>query len=78
MDSPKMLSILQIDRLSKRYGILPSEVLRRSDTFDLYVMDAAMSFERYHQKKANANGKPIVPDLSQDQLLKILKKNKQQ
>lgn len=76
MDSPKMLSLLQIDGLGKRYGLLPSEILRRSDTFDLYVMDAVMSFESYHNKKANANGKPVVPDLSQEQLLKIFNQGK--
>ena len=71
-----MLSLLQIDGLGKRYGLLPSEILRRSDTFDLYVMDAVMSFESYHNKKANANGKPVIPDLSQEQLLKIFNKTK--
>ena len=45
-----MTSIMQIDTIGKRYGMLPSQVIREADTFDLYIMDAAMSFENYHHK----------------------------
>ena len=71
-----MVSILQIDGLGKRYGLLPSEVIKRGDTFDLYIMDCALSFENYHHKKANS--KNSVPDIPQDQLLAIVNKRKQQ
>lgn len=65
--------LLMIDTLGKRYGILPSEVLGKATTFDLYIMDAAMSFENYHHKKAENNG--VVPiDLNEDEMLEILKK----
>ena len=65
---------MQIDTLGKRYGLLPSEVLKRSDTFDLYIMDAALSFEQYHHKKAMNNGKEPVQDyMTTEQLLKIAK-----
>ena len=53
-----MVSILQLDSLGKRYGLLPSEVLERGNTFDLYIMDCALSFENFHHKKAINNGKP--------------------
>ena len=76
MKSAKMVSILQIDGLGKRYGLLPSEIIKRGDTFDLYVMDAAMSFEYYHNYKAANKGKAPVPEYTQDQLLSILKKGK--
>ena len=52
-----MVSILQIDSLGKRYGLLPSEVLQRGNTFDLYIMDCALTFEHFHHKKAMNNGK---------------------
>lgn len=52
-----MVSILQIDSLGKRYGLLPSEVLERGNTFDLYIMDCALTFESYHHKKAMNKGK---------------------
>ena len=68
-----MTSILQIDTIGKRYGILPSDVLRRADTFDLYVMDTALSFEKYHNSK-DAKGLSPVPDLTQEELMEIMKK----
>jgi len=71
MNSPKMNSILQIDGIGKRYGMLPSQVIREADTFDLYIMDASMSFEYYHNKKSNNGGKAPVPDYSPDELLDI-------
>lgn len=71
-----MTSILYVDNLGKRYGLLPSEVLCRANTFDLYIMDAALTFENYHNKKALNNGKDPVPEYSKDQLLKIFEKGK--
>lgn len=71
-----MVSILQIDGIGKRYGILPSEVIKRADTFDLYILDAALSFEKYHHEKSS--GKKTVPDLTQDELVNIFNKGKQQ
>jgi len=66
-----MASILQIDTIGKRYGILPSDVLRRADTFDLYIMDTALSFEKYHKDKQNNNGIGPIPDLTPEELMKI-------
>ena len=65
-----------IDSLGKRYGMLPSDVLARSNTFDLYIMDAAMSFENFHHKKAMNNGKDPIPDFSDNELLEMMKKAK--
>lgn len=76
MKSAKTVSILQLDGLGKRYGLLPSEVLQRGNTFDLYILDCALSFEHYHHEKAMNKGKEPVPNYSQDQLLNILKKGK--
>ena len=75
MKSAKMASIMQIDGIGKRYGLLPSQVIKDADTFDLYIMDAAMSFEHYHHKKA-VDGKAPVPEYTQDQLQEILGKKK--
>jgi len=72
-----MALILTIDSLGKRYGMLPSEVLGRSNTFDLYIMDAALSFENYHHKKAMNNGQEPVPEYSQEQLQAMLYKKEQ-
>jgi hypothetical protein len=65
---------MQIDTMGKRYGLLPSEILSRADTFDLYIMDAALTFENYHKKKANTkNGLPPPPDLTNEELLQLLR-----
>ena len=71
-----MVSILQVDGLGKRYGLLPSEVLARGNTFDLYIMDAAMSFENWHNKKAVNNGKAPVPEYTEEELMKIMRREK--
>jgi len=61
---------MQIDTLGKRYGLLPSEVITRADSFDLYIMDAALTFENYHNEK-NSTGKEPVPEYSTDELLEL-------
>ena len=73
-----MALILTIDSLGKRYGMLPSEVLLRSNTFDLYIMDASLTFENYHHKKAMNNGVAPAPDYSTDELLAMFNQNKDQ
>ena len=73
-----MASILWIDTLGKRYGMLPSEVIGRANTFDLYIMDAALSFEQFHHKKQMNNGIEPAPNYTTDELLTMLNKNKGQ
>lgn len=70
--------ILMVDGLAKRYGLLPSEVLNKSTTMDLYIMDAAMSFENYHHKKQMNNGVDPAPNYSEKELLDMLNRNKEQ
>ena len=64
-----MVSILQIDSLGKRYGLLPSEVLERGNTFDLYIMDAALTFEQYHHKKSMNKGQIPADAYTTEQLM---------
>ena len=73
-----MALILTIDSLGKRYGMLPSEVLERSNTFDLYIMDMALTFENYHHKKAMNNGNEPLPEYTTNELLDMFNKNKEQ
>jgi hypothetical protein len=72
-----MLSIMQIDGLAKRYGKLPSEILREANTFDLYIIDAAMTFEQYHHKKAMNKGQEPLDNYTTEDLLTIYNKGKQ-
>lgn len=65
---------MQIDGLGKRYGLLPSKILKEGDTFDLYVLDAALSYELFHQKKAENKGQIPASAYNQEQLLTIFNK----
>lgn len=40
---------LLIDAMAERYGYLPSEIVRRADTYDIYVMDVAISYQARQQ-----------------------------
>jgi hypothetical protein len=48
--------------------MLPSEVIVKATTFDLVIMDTAMTLER-HQHESSQPG--YVPDISTEELLKI-------
>lgn len=71
-----MVSILMIDSLAKRYGLTPSQVLNTCNTFDLYIMDAALTFENFHHKKSMNRGIDPIPDYTQDELKKMLEISK--
>jgi hypothetical protein len=63
-----------IDTLSERYGILPSEVMTRATTFDVFVADTAIGYRNIIQERASNPNK--IPDYKQEDLLKILKDDK--
>lgn len=67
-----------IDSLGQRYGMLPSRVLREADSFDVYIMDAALSYEKYmHDKEMRKHNKmPADIEIGQDDLLDGLDKFK--
>ena len=71
-----MASILMIDSLGKRYGMLPSEVMNRASTFDLYVMDVSLSFENYHHKKSMNKGQEPLDNYTTNDLVAIFNKHK--
>lgn len=60
--------MLSLDCMGQRYGMLPSEVMSRASTFDLVIMDMAMSYER-HLHESSQPG--YVPDVSVEELMKI-------
>ena len=60
--------ILCLDQLGKRYGMLPSEVMSKATTFDLVIMDTAMTLER-HAHESQQEG--YIPNVSVEELLKI-------
>ena len=64
-----------LDALGHRYGLLPSELLRRGDTMDVHVFDVAQSYQDYVRTKAETGREP-APRLSQDQLQEMMNKVK--
>jgi len=42
-----------LDQISKRYGVLPSELLNKGDSFDLMVFDVAVTSEMIQHAKQN-------------------------
>jgi hypothetical protein len=64
--------IMTLDNLAHRYGRLPSEVIASASTFDLYVMDAALSYRDHQQRKADGR----APELTTSELQDILRKTR--
>lgn len=65
---------MAVDAMASRYGLLPSEIMSRASTFDLFVYDTAVSYIQYAQDKAEGKS----PEYKQEDLLKMLKgKDKQ-
>lgn len=62
--------------MAKTYGQLPSYVRDNATTFDIMVMDVMMTWEEHQQDKAEGRTRP--PELSQEQLLQILKESRGQ
>lgn len=44
-----------LDALGERYGMLPSELLDRASTFDLWVYDSAISWINSQNDRSNGN-----------------------
>ncbi len=68
--------LLMFDTIAKRYGKLPSEVLLTADSFDIMIMDVALTYEKYIHDKAS--GKPTVntTDFSQDELKSMMEERR--
>lgn len=67
--------ILSLDTIGERYGMLPSEVLARGSTLDLYVMDAALSYHDYQSKRSQGK---YAGQETPEELAEILRKTREQ
>jgi hypothetical protein len=63
--------IMLIDTLSERYGMLPSEVMSRATTFDVFIADTAITYRNLVQDRQINGDKP--PELSEQELLEALR-----
>lgn len=67
--------IVSLDRLCARYHLLPSQAIKVSDTFDLYVMDIALRYDKVQEQKKNGTYNPSE-HYSENELLEILNNSK--
>lgn len=72
-----------IDWVSRRYGVLPSDLLNRGDSFDMMVAEIGQKWDNYQQQKHLNKQKglgtaPPAPELTQSQMLAMINKVKGQ
>jgi hypothetical protein len=63
-----------LDTLATRYHLLPSEVLKRSDTLDILVLDTAITWQRAQEEAARAKheGKVAPANIPVNKLQEML------
>ena len=66
--------IMLIDTLSERYGMLPSEVITRANTFDVFVADTAIGYRNAVQERAMNGDKKTPPKLSEKDMMAALER----
>lgn len=66
-NSPELYQCLLLDNMAERYGLLPSEVLARGTTQDIYVYDVALSYQEMIREEHNRkNGIKTDPSVKYD------------
>lgn len=65
---------MQVDKLGRRYGLLPSQVLEKATTYDLMVLDHGIRFDLYVEQKRKGTWKKPPPKLSPEQMGTMLEK----
>lgn len=77
--SVELSMIMLIDTMAERYGMLPSEVMSRASTFDVFIADTAIGYRNYLNDKANGKATMYKPEsYSQDELMQYHKRGKSQ
>jgi hypothetical protein len=66
--------MLNVGVIAKTYGMLPSYVVEHANTYDLMIADVMSSWEEYQHNKAM--GKNVIPNYTQEELIAMLKKAK--
>jgi hypothetical protein len=69
--SIELSMVMLIDTLAERYGLLPSEVLHRANTFDVFVADTAIGYRNTLTDRAVNPNK--LPEYKEQDLMEILK-----
>lgn len=63
--------VMLIDTVAERYGMLPSEVMSRANTFDVFIADTAIGYRNLIQERAMNGGKDVIPELTEQELMDI-------
>jgi hypothetical protein len=63
-----------LDFISKRYGKLPSEVLRSGSSLDIFVAEIAVGYQNYQQRKQKGQAPDIKNKYSEKELLDMIKR----
>jgi hypothetical protein len=69
-----------IDAMAERYGMLPTDIMDRATTFDLFVYDTIVGYKNAQIEKENeANGGPKAAAslVSEERLLAAVKRTKE-
>ena len=69
--------MITIGRMAERFHMLPSQVEQHATTYDFMIVDVLAAYDRFQVSKTkNKIPSADAYNLSQDQLLKIIGKNK--
>lgn len=63
--------VMLIDTIAERYGMLPSQVMDKATSFDVFVADTAIGYRNLIQERAMNGGKDVLPELTQQELMDI-------
>jgi hypothetical protein len=64
--------LITVELMAARYHLLPSEVLSKADTFDLYAMDLGLRYEGVKEQKRNGTWKAPEKTLSEKEMKEML------
>ena len=76
-ESPLARQILLIDSIATRYHCLPSEIIDRGDTFDVFIINSALEIQKWmtDAEEARRGGKPRPPKkMSQEEMLAMIER----
>ena len=57
-----------LDSMASRYGMLPTQVLAKATTLDVYVLERALAYTNRAKDPDYDPSKPTVPKLTQEQM----------
>jgi hypothetical protein len=68
-----------LDFVGKRYGVMPSELLSKGQSIDIWIAQIGVEYENYLHQKANGktNLTAPTPTVSQEELMTMWKSVKE-